>query len=408
MKYKFNFGTLHLIKSKNSKRCSMEIIFSSEIKKENINKRYFLANILNEGNKLYETKRELSIKQEENFLQLYHVTNTRSGNVNSISISSSFISPKYIDEKEYLKNVFNFVFDGLKKPDFDTNYNLVKNNILKEFETNYENPSYITTTKTFELMDKTSFSTLKPDKNISKVTVKDLEKEYKEMLKSECHIFIIGDFNKKEILKYFKNLKLGSNAKTFERKYIDNIEKEKPTIKKEKSIFLQTHIGMIYNLKDLSDFEKHHTLQIFNYILSTSGLTSRLYQEVREKRSMCYGIRSRHFVLDNLLYISVSLDKQNELEAVKVIQDVINSMSNITDEEFIDAINFIRQDLERSSEVDQVILISHIANVAFNIPLRKEKIKKLKKITKRDVENIASKLKLNTVFSLVGENNEKN
>ena len=75
-----NTYTIHTIKTDKFKNCTMEVIFRKGIKKEEITKFNFLADMLNMSNKNYKTRREVVLKLESLYNASFRSATSRVGN----------------------------------------------------------------------------------------------------------------------------------------------------------------------------------------------------------------------------------------------------------------------------------------------------------------------------------------
>ena len=144
--------------------------------------------------------------------------------------------------------------------------------------------------------------------------------------------------------------------KEFKNRYISNIdtdmnitnkENKRPLIGSMESNNIQASLVMIYNMNDLNDFEKNAIIHVFNYIFGNGGLTSKLYQNLREKNSLCYSVTSMVLKYDSLLLIQVSLDNENISKAINLVKKSLKEMiiGNFTIGTLNDAINNIEKQL---------------------------------------------------------------
>ena len=108
---------------------------------------------------------------------------------------------------------------------------------------------------------------------------------------TECYIYIVGNLNKKEVVsyldKYFASIKKYSNNNTL---FINNESREDSLYIEEIGPFKQDSLIIFYNLDLKSRKEKYVSSALFNFILGSGGLTSKLYDNVREKNSLCYTV----------------------------------------------------------------------------------------------------------------------
>ena len=172
-----------------------------------------------------------------------------------------------------------------------------------------------------------------------------------------------------------------------------------------KSENIQTNLVMLFNLKNLNDLEKNITLNAFNYIYGSGGLTSKLYKSIREENSLCYAINSMYLKYDGLLMVQISLDQCNVKKAISLVKKELKSMQNggFSDMEVNDAINNMIISLDMSLDNNVAILNNYVFNIYDNLPLIEKRKEYFKKINKNDIINVSKKIKLNTIFTLEGK-----
>ena len=162
----------------------------------------------------------------------------------------------------------------------------------------------------------------------------------------------------------------------------------------------------IFNLKKLTEIEKNITFNVFNYLYGSGGLTSKLYQSIREKNSLCYAISSMYLKYDKLLLVHISLEQANVKKATSLVKKELKNMQvgNFTEEELKDAINNMIVSLDMAQDNNVSIINNYVFHVFDNLPMPEERVEMFKNIKKEDVINVAKKVKLNTVFTLEGRN----
>ena len=257
-----------------------------------------------------------------------------------------------------------------------------------------------------------AYGTLGTKEDIEKLTNANIYSIYENLINNTClDIFVCGNTNMEPIVKAIKNRVNKHQINDYkEDYYIDNKVAKKAQKKDEKSTFLQTQLVMLYNVVKPTKKEREITFHLMNYILGSGGLSSKLYQYVREQNSYCYRISSMYFKYDNLLCIGSSLAKENVSHAIKLIKKAINEMQKgeFTDED----INNAKQNMLMSLKVNRNNPSSILANYEFkyfigNYDLE-EKIEALDTVTKEEIVNLAKKLKENTIYILSEANNENN
>ena len=168
---------------------------------------------------------------------------------------------------------------------------------------------------------------------------------------------------------------------------------------------------IIYELSDLFYHslvlmvEKNITLNAFNYIYGSGGLTSKLYKSIREENSLCYAINSMYLKYDGLLMVQISLDQCNVKKAISLVKKELKKMQNgeFSDMELNDAINNMIISLDMSLDNNVAILNNYVFNIYDNLPLIEKRKEYFKEINKNDIINVSKKIKLNTIFTLEGK-----
>lgn len=416
--YKCNSYNIHTIKTDRFKTVHMEIIFRKNIVKEELVNYAFLVDMLMESSKNYSKRKDVITKLEELYKLVVYGTTVKTGNVLNSNFMADFIDPKFIDEEDYLENVIKFIFEMLMNPnatneEFDLKeFNFVKERLKREIKSIDENPFKSSMRKAIEAMDKssvTAFPLMGSVEELEGITPGSLYKYYKKLFKDNtCDIFIIGDVDCDNIVsliqKYFKHRYINSNKLVLR---VDNKFKKKVTTKEDVSENLQANLVMIYNIGELPEVERHVTMQVFNYIFGSGGLTSKLYKRIREENSLCYNISTLYLKYDELLVIHISLDTANVKRAVSMVKKCLKEMQtgDFLDSDLEDAKKSISLALDLTSDNNSSLLNNYVFHEFDNLPLIDERKKSLAKLTKEDVVNVSKKLKLNTIYVLKGKEN---
>ena len=416
--YKCNSYNIHTIKTDRFKTVHMEIIFRKNIVKEELVNYAFLVDMLMESSKNYPKRKDVITKLEELYKLVVYGTTVKTGNVLNSNFMADFIDPKFIDEEDYLENVIKFIFEMLMNPnatneEFDLKeFNFVKERLKREIKSIDENPFKSSMRKAIEAMDKssvTAFPLMGSVEELDDITPSSLYKYYKKLFKDNtCDIFIIGNVDSDNIVsliqKYFKHRYINTNKLVLR---VDNKFKKKVTTKEDVSENLQANLVMIYNIGELPEVERHVTMQVFNYIFGSGGLTSKLYKRIREENSLCYNISTLYLKYDELIAIHISLDTANVKRAVSMVKKCLKEMQtgDFLDSDLEDAKKSISLALDLTSDNNSSLLNNYVFHEFDNLPLIDERKKSLAKLTKEDVVNVSRKLKLNTIYVLKGKEN---
>ena len=420
MKYKTyncNSFNVHTIKTDKFKTSHIEVIFRDIANKEEMGAYSFLADMLSQSSKTYPRKKDLITRFEELYKIIVYAATLRVGNILDFHISLDFINPEYINDQNYLEEVIKTLFDIVENPnvtndEFDLKtFNIVKDRFKREINSLKENPMKQSIKEAFKAMNAntpTSYELLGTLENLEKITPSSLYKTYKNLRKNfKVDIFLIGNLEMDDtvqlIKKYFKNRYIIENKLDL---MVDNKEVKRLVVKSMSSDNVQSNLVMIFNLKNLTDIEKNITFNVFNYLYGSGGLTSKLYQSIREKNSLCYAISSMYLKYDKLLLVHISLEEANVKKATSLVKKELKNMQagNFTEEELKDAINNMIISLDMAQDNNVSIINNYVFHVFDNLPMPEERVEMFKNIKKEDVINVAKKVKLNTIFTLEGRN----
>jgi predicted Zn-dependent peptidase len=232
------------------------------------------------------------------------------------------------------------------------------------------------------------YSPLGEIEDLKTITTKDLKKRLNELLNSKRFIVsIVGDMPYKEAEKYIKEVfeKLPEKNYSFpEYKAIIKGEKTKE-FKREGA---QSTILVAYNAPTPSD-EDFFAFKVLNSIIG-NGFTSRLFQELREKRGLAYAVGSvfpTRINIGNLIaYIGTAPEKTDQ--SLKGIREVIKGIENgVSDEEVKIAkekiIGNYLLDLQTRSK--QSYYIGYFEVVGLGYKMYKDYVDKIQKVSKKAI-----------------------
>ena len=319
-KFEYPSFNLYTVKTNRFKTCQMEIIFKDEARKEDVLLKTFLADIMSDCSSKYHTRKEVAKELEELYQASFYGLTNKTGNLLMTSFILNFLNPKFVSDKDYLEKVLSLPFEMILNPaildkEFDIkNFNIVKNRLYDEILSVGENINRVSLKKALGELDSnspSSYGVLGTISDLEAVSPKSLAEAYQKLLNSSCDIFIVGsldmDLVANIIFKYFKNPVV--KTRELPSLYVSNKQPKKVKKVSEQSKFLETNLVNIYSIVNPSEKERVTTLHFYNYLLGGGGLNTKLYQLLREKNSLCYGVKSVYLKYDNLLVIQTSINK---------------------------------------------------------------------------------------------------
>ena len=187
--------------------------------------------------------------------------------------------------------------------------------------------------------------------------------------------------------------------------------KDRKGVKKisEKSKFKQTNLAIGCSFDKLTEKEKKYTMIIYNNILGTSP-ESKLFTNVREKKSLAYRVKSNYLKNDNVLIITAGIENKKSKLAIKTIKEQMKEMAkgNFSDKEINESKEIIISSLKEFDEYSSSIIEYYFAMDYLKIDNIERAIKEIKSIKKDEIIAVAKKIKLDTIYLLEETNNETN
>ncbi len=413
--FKGNGYRIHTIKTDKFKNCSVEIMFRSPLVKEIITENNVLVDVLCSTSKKYPKRRDVAIELENLYASSFRGFVTRLGNSSIISFVLDFLNPRYCDDG-FLDEVLSFPFEMIMNPNIindefeNKNFYIVKNRIQSDIESLKENATRYAFRRSLEHMDKTSptsYYMVGYMDQLEGITPSSLIRSYHRMLEETiCDIYVIGDMDMEEVASIIQKkftLEKLKHGKT--ELYVDNSLREKVLDVEETGKYQQDSFVMIYNLDSLDSLEKNFYIQLYNIILGSGGLTSKLYQSLREKNSLCYTVSSMYQKYDRLLMIYAGIHRKDKKKCIQLVEKAMDEMKNgkFTDEELENAKLTAISSIKMSEDTQGGIINNYLFHDLDQLPLYDERIKEFQKVTREDIVQVANKVHLNTIYLLSGE-----
>jgi len=406
---------IHTIKTDKFKNCSMEIMFRNKLEKSEITQNNMLVDMLVHSSNKYPKRRDVSIELENLYSASFRGSTTRLGSSVMLSFCLDFLNPKYC-EKGYLDDVLSLPFEMLLNPNIKNNefdnrsFNIIKNRIKSDIESLKENATKYAFRRSLINMDENSPSSyymVGYMDDLESITPSNLVDAYNNLLNNyTCDIFVIGNLDMDEVVTTIKNKFNNRTIKTDKIElYVDNSLRKKYIDIEETGKYEQDSFIMIYNLDDLSERERNFVIHIYNIILGSGGLTSKLYRYLREENSLCYNVSSMIQKYDGLLMIYSGIDSKDKDLCIDLVNKAMKEMSSgdFSDLELDNAIKTVISSLKMGEDTQGGIVNNYLFNYLDNLPLYEERVKEFKTVTKEEVINVAKRIKLNTIYLLKGE-----
>lgn len=226
--------------------------------------------------------------------------------------------------------------------------------------------------------------------DLDQLTLQDIQNVYSAYLKADKHIFVCGCLDE-EMKTYLERMDSSSKLNST-RSLLPILDYQEEIIEKNIS---QSSIALVYATSTDILSEDYYKMFVMNSLLGQSP-TSLLFEEVREKHSLCYSISSYLIQFDGALIITLGTNKENIEKAIDLINQQIQRIIDLDfDPELL---NTAKKDCIDSLIVAQDYPFSQIDQRFMDVLLSKDtdrdkKIKNIQKVSLEDVSAAAKKLK---------------
>lgn len=226
--------------------------------------------------------------------------------------------------------------------------------------------------------------------DLDQLTLQDIQNVYSAYLKADKHILVCGCLDE-EMKTYLERMDSSSKLNST-RSLLPILDYQEEITEKNIS---QSSIALVYATSTDILSEDYYKMFVMNSLLGQSP-TSLLFEEVREKHSLCYSISSYLIQFDGALIITLGTNKENIEKAIDLINQQIQRIIDLDfDPELL---NTAKKDCIDSLIVAQDYPFSQIDQRFMDVLLsrdtdRDKKIKHIQKVSLEDVSAAAKKLK---------------
>ena len=415
---------MNIYKVNNNKFKSIYISynFTQEVNDTKIFSSYaVLASLMAKSSKSYPTQKDIEKYLNSLYGANFDVNIEKLGDLYNLEFRIEFVNKKFIPSKEeLLEKILLFLKEMIYNPAQWTQdvFKREKDFILQRINERKDEKLKYGIQRAEELLCKDEpFGTyLYGEEDVVKnLSLKDIKDAYSTLINDSITVIVSGNLDgydsiDSEIEKIFKQYDKNFNTNIENLKYnIKRQENYKYEEVKEIQDTTQSVLSLGLRIKECTP-KDFYVLNVYNAILGTTP-SSKLFQNVREKESLAYTVRSRYYRFKDIIVIYAGINKENYKKALDLIKIQLEDMKNgnITDIEFKSARDSLLADLIEWKDSKVAMAKMKISNlIAFkdadiSIDQMREEIKNVKI---EDVINVAKKIEIEKVFLLGGEIDE--
>ena len=415
-------NNIYKINSEKFKSIYFSINFTMPVNKRQISENALLSAVLGKSNKKFKTQKEIQMYLYSLYGANFDIGIEKFGDLYNIEFRGECINKKYLpNNTDVVNEVLEFLYDAIYNPNvlngaFDEEVvEREKDFILNKIREVKDDKLRYGIRKMEELMCKDEpFSTYVygDEDDIYKITSSDLYKRYNEVISNSCITFIIsgnllGYEDIEEKVKNIFNNKLVSKLNYKELIYNQKLNHNQEVVEESQQTTQSVlSYGLRINNPNSNDFYK---LSVYNALLGGTP-SSKLFQNFREKESLAYTVRSRYYRFKDIIIIYAGIQKENYEKAKLVLENEINKIKDgeISDEEFEASKKSIISDLKEWNDSKIALskmFISNLFSLKNDSLTLEQMVDKFEKVTKQDIIDIASKITIEIIYFVGGENN---
>lgn len=408
--------TLHYIPMSKLKTSAMGIYIHRPLCADDASKNGLLPFVLKRGTENYPTTEDISKKLEDLYGATLKAGVLKKGLDHIISFTAESISEKYAPFSEPLfSELLDLILDMVLNP-VTKDGGFLPEYVEQEKKNNIENieniindkRSYASMRCTKEMFSGTELAVFRYGTidGIKAINEKDLYEYYKSVLEeSPIDIILSGEWNEEKIAEKIKTAFAGINFKKSSIKKTDSFyaDREVRNFTEEMEVTqAKLSMGFVTGVSATSD--DYFPMMVANSIFG-GGAHSKLFNNVREKLSLCYYASSGMGRFDGALVVNAGIENVNFEKAYNEILVQLKDLQEgkVSELEYVSSINAIVNSL-KSCRDDQFAMQSFMLSEKVSETDREldEVIEKIQNVTLEDAVLASAKIKLDTVYFLKG------
>ena len=421
--------SIHNISTNKFKTNLYAVFLATPMNRETVTKNALITAILRRGSQNLQSQDVISKKLEEMYGASFDCGIDKTGDNHIMKFYLEAISEEFLPEKEELsKKCIEILLDIIFNPLIENNgfkeeyVESEKNNLKQIIESKIDNKRAYSLERCVEEMFKDEpYGLYKYGyvEDLDKLTPQNLYEYYKQLI-NQCKIDIFvsntitnmasnttNDLESNEnINNIIEQNDIIKKLKEREPIYVKSNENNNQESSQEKVVEEHMQVGqgnLVIGLKvNANQDNAKYITSVYNAILG-GGANSKLFQNVREKESLAYTAASNDRRQKNVIFIRCGIEIENYKKALDTIRVQLEDIKNgnFTEEDLINSKKLITESIRGiSSEQDTEITYYYGQELSNKLVSLEDYIHKIEGVTKKDVEEIARNISVDTIYFL--------
>lgn len=401
---------LHKIQTKKFKDIGISIRFQNTLERKTACARSLLALMLCDRSKHYDTKKKMSDEQDALYGATLNAQTAGYGSSQIIEIRSKIIHPCFVDEKEdILTEWLSFLKEILFSPLLSEEaFEESKHILLSKIKRMLDDPAQYVINECLKLAGKNTslgISALGEKQDVEALCLDDVKKVYEDMIQhDQIDIMICGDIQEDMMETIASQLNFTPRKTAFESYYVAQNDLHAEVAQQYKNIS-QSYIMMTWFTNTSAVDKDYYALRVANAMFGQYS-TSLLFQEVREKNSLCYSIFSNLISYDAALGVTTGIEKENIEKTRTLIMEQFERLKNgdFKDELMEVSKTMIINSLRASDDsMNSLIALAYQNTLLQRNYTSEDIISLIQKVTREDVLRVISRCELKQTLIVTKE-----
>ncbi|BDH61208.1 peptidase M16 [Lysinibacillus sp. PLM2] len=407
--------SLHIRQSTQFKTVNFSIKWRKPLTVKDAAERSVLSNVMQHSNGKYTKSADFRSHLDDLYGTVMYLDASKRGKDHTVVLNVETVNDQYLAETKVLDDVIDLMQTVIFNPNFENDQfvsSIVereKEMIIQRIQSIFDDKTRYAQHRLTQIMrpnHPASISANGTIEAVKEVTTESLTKAYHSMINDDkIDIYVLGDVDVDALQQKLIDALPFKDRETIPYpEYEDESQAEKEyTNEKQDMKQGKLHIGFSTPVK--FGEEDYPKMQIFNGVFGAYA-HSKLFMNVRERESLAYYASSSYSSHYGLVYVVSGIEPANEKKAIEVIKEQLEATQNgeITDLEMNQTkamlVNQLKEALD--SARGQIDIFDQYKDLGedFSVDLWKDR---WSKVTKEDVQQMASQLKLEAIYFLSGK-----
>ena len=334
LNYKIVDGVeFHVEKTPKYKDVNIEVIFSKPLDGKDDVYYYALCQFLEDSCMPYDNKQKVSNILDELYGAKLNVKIEKRGQMLILRFICSVLNGKFV-HKDLLKAQFNLLASFILQPKFYDEekgkhlFEETKEILKLNINTVNDDPAIFANNRAYEIFgDMLQKQCIYKFEDVNELDYEHLKYKYQDMIDNMAiDFFVVGDVDDKQCLAYF-NEQFSFKPRIVDKQLVYVNKRNNFDDIVEYRQVTQSNLVQLFSCNRTSISQDYASMIVGNGIFGLLP-TSLLFQEVREKNSLCYSIFSDFKIYDGIIRVGTSFDIENLSKIKLLIEEQLNKMKN--------------------------------------------------------------------------------